>query len=444
MSEEKKKIENKEKEEKKETVVQPLNEKSPSNSFVPKSDDEMINPTPLRPGVKLPEVESLKDSPKPLNPSNDKPKVRVPEVRNATVVTPAPIKVEGTKGQGGDTTQGDGEGSEENEKRLTIADMLAPRREALKKDKTDSVKMQKYYALTDALQALGKMGGAAIGGAIGGNMLDSAPDVGEYKPSRGYLDAIEKSKEANERLRSLDEEEFQLALRDEERSYKQQENKLNREWQKKMVDYNNQIERANAKEDFERSRKLKEELAEKEQKYQKEILELRNKYNQADKAASRNNIKYQYDIYNKPIPIAFDDGTGIEVSEDDYKGLFNYLNGKTIGGRVVNKDNLSVVLRENPKLVTDYLKVFGRETSATTNTTQQGAESGVKQDNADNYGYHYNPILGKSVRNFIPNMPNIWNQGDSTINKNSSSEKTDKKEGAYSVADDPFASFLEE
>ena len=85
--------------------------------------------------------------------------------------------------------------------------------------------MQKYYALTDALKALGQMGGTAIGGAIGGNMLDSASKVDEYKPSRGYLDAIEKSKKANDRLRALDEKEFNLAynknLREEERAYKQ-------------------------------------------------------------------------------------------------------------------------------------------------------------------------------------------------------------------------------
>lgn len=120
------------------------------------------------------------------------------------------------------------------EKPLTIGELLANQRASIKNEKTDSAKMQKYYALTDALKALGQMGGTAIGGAIGGNMLDSAQKVEEYKPSRGYLDAIERSKKANERLRELDEKEYNLAVRDEDRAYQKQLTEDNRSYQDKV------------------------------------------------------------------------------------------------------------------------------------------------------------------------------------------------------------------
>lgn len=80
-------------------------------------------------------------------------------------------------------------------KPLTISDLLSSQREAAVKDKTDAGRMQQYYALADVFNALGKMGGAVVGGAVGGNILDSAPMVGEYKESRGYLDAFERAKD---------------------------------------------------------------------------------------------------------------------------------------------------------------------------------------------------------------------------------------------------------
>lgn len=258
----------------------------------------------------------------------------------------------------------------------TFSDMLAPFREAAKKDKTDAVKMQKYYALTDAFNALGKMGGAAVGGAIGGNVLDSAPAVADYQPSRGYLTAFEEAKKANERLRALDEKGFQLALRDEERSYKQQEDKLNRDWQKQMIDYKNKIDRANADKDFERSRKLKEDFAALEHKHDMELQRLKNQHRASEHAGSRANMQYQYDLYNKPVQIAFDDGTAIEVSKNEYEGLYNYLVGKTIGGTKVSKDNIGIVLRENPGIVNDYLKMFGG------NVAQSNPATEVKTDGA--------------------------------------------------------------
>lgn len=252
------------------------------------------------------------------------------------------------------------------EKPKTFADMLAEQRKTIEKEKTDAVKMQKYYALTDAFNALGKMSGAAIGGAIGGNVLDSAPAVAEYQPSRGYLIAFEEAKKANERLKAFGEKEFQIALRDEERSYKQQEDKLNRDWQKQMIDYKNEIDRANADKDFERSKQLKIDFAELEHKHDMELQRLRNAQSAADRDASRATMQFQYDLYNKPVQIAFDNGTGLELSENQYKGLYNYIIGKTIGGKVVTKDNIATVIRENPQIVNDYLKMFGSTTSSKT------------------------------------------------------------------------------
>ena len=101
-------------------------------------------------------------------------------------------------------------------------DIMKERRKGLVKEKTDAEKMQRYHALTDVFNAFGKMGGAAVGGAIGGDALVGA-SAKEYQPNRGYLDAIEKAKAANDRIRALDDTGFQFQLnkqlRDEQRDY---------------------------------------------------------------------------------------------------------------------------------------------------------------------------------------------------------------------------------
>ena len=117
--------------------------------------------------------------------------------------------------------------------------MLADRRETLKQDKTDAAKMQKYYALSDALKAIGKMGGTAIGSTIGGGKaIDNASPVGEYKASRGYLDAFEKAKNANEKLRALDEYELKLDYAErqkaDERAYNEKQKADERSYQKEV------------------------------------------------------------------------------------------------------------------------------------------------------------------------------------------------------------------
>ena len=261
----------------------------------------------------------------------------------------------------------------------TLSDMLAEQRQKAEQDKTDAAKMQKYYALTDAFSALGKMGGTAIGGAIGGNMMDSAPIVGEHKPSRGYLDAIEKSKKANERLRALDEKEFNLAIRDEERSYKQQIDKLNRDYQKTMVDYKNQIDRANAEQDFKRKKELMEEQARVEQeikeknlelqhKYEMEELGLKNKYRQSEQAGSRANMQFQHDLYNS-IPIAFENGTGIKMPKNEYEAMLKFFKGRKIGGVTIDDKNIDSFISKNPQLVNDFITAIGGKGSVSSQNT---------------------------------------------------------------------------
>lgn len=98
-------------------------------------------------------------------------------------------------------------------------EIMKERRKGLVQEKTDAEKMQRYHALTDVFNAFGKMGGSVVGGAIGGDALVGT-STKEYKPNRGYLDAIEKAKTANDRIRALDDTAFQLQankqLRDEQ------------------------------------------------------------------------------------------------------------------------------------------------------------------------------------------------------------------------------------
>ncbi len=324
----------------------------------------------------------------------------------------------------------------------TLSDLLAKQREDAVKDKTDAVKMQKYYALTDALGALGKMGGVAIGGAIGGNVLDSAPAVAEYQPSKGYVTAFEEANKATERLRALDDKTYQLALRDEDRKYTQQQKKLDRDWQKKMADYQNQIAKANADRDFERSSQLQKELLKAKQAHEaevlrvkgqqeKELMALRAKLTAAEGEKSRANMKYQYDLYNS-VPIAFNDGTARKVTKSEYAGMLDFFNGKEIGGKTINKDNFSTFLRENPKLVNDYLSLFAEVPSETDTKTAKATDASKAEYPADvEFPYPF------QNQNFMM-MPDDVAQSYAT--NNTESAKADNK--PYSVDTDPMAAFL--
>ena len=225
------------------------------------------------------------------------------------------------------------------------------------------VKMQKYYALTDALNALGKMGGTAIGGAIGGGVLDSAPAVAEYQPSRGYIDAFERVRKANDRLRALDEQEFQLEYnrkqKEEERDYRAKLDKANKEWQAEQNRITREWQQAVADKDFARQTQLKTEMAALEQKYKKEVLAIQASYAAADDKRSLEYLQKQYDLYNAPMPVMFSDGSIVDMTNQQYEQMAKNYIGQTVGGTKITKDNFDEVLRANPQAFAGYLKRIG-------------------------------------------------------------------------------------
>ena len=304
------------------------------------------------------------------------------------------------------------------EKTKTFSDYLAEQRKNLTKEKTDAAKMQKYYALTDALGAIGKMGGVAIGGAIGGNVLDSAPKVEDYKESRGYLDAFEKAKQANDRLRKLDETEFQLAYnkqqRDEERAYKAEQDKiareysaaqaeLNRQWQAEQQRITREWNQAVADKDFARQAELKKELTKMEQDFKLKYQKIANAHDTAIKNISKEIVNIQ-NSGGKKVPIGFKNGTGITVPKAYYDDMLEFFIGDDWDGHKVTKDNVKTYIRNHPDKVNAYLSMFGLGTSAETKTeateeTPNNEE--VTPNNAPNF-FYYNPITDSTIKSEFP------------------------------------------
>lgn len=288
-------------------------------------------------------------------------------------------------------------------KPLTFSDYLAKQRENLKQDKTDAEKMQKYYALTDVFNALGKMGGAAVGGAIGGNMLDSAPAVGEYQQSRGYLDAFERAKQANDRLRALDEQEFTLAYnrqqQEEERDYRHREQELDRQWQLKLYDYKTQIEQAIAEKDWARSAQLKLQMAKDEQAHAMALQRLRNYGALAEKQAGYDISKWQAETYNT-TPIGFADGTSIAVPDNYYQGLVNYFMNADWDGRRVTKDNVTEYIKTHPAEAMEFLSRFGiggQTIAAAPKNTETPAAAAAPANSTGSQHYYYNQMSDQSM-----------------------------------------------
>lgn len=260
--------------------------------------------------------------------------------------------------------------------------IMADRRDAIKQDKTDAVKMQKYYALTDALKSLGDMAGIAVGGAIGGNAIDSAPETEKYKPSRGYLDAIEKAKKANDRLRELDNEEFKLAYskaqRDEERAYNEKVRDEERKYRAELMRLESELRQAEKAGDREA-----------EEKFRLKVLELTQAHEEKLKSKGLNTIQAQYDLYHPKQQIRFDNGTGIEISDADYKGMYNFFSGKQFGNETIDETNFGKFLRENPQLVNDYLKVFGKGFMNEPNGKQANSNNSLQQM----YGFNPSSVV---------------------------------------------------
>lgn len=275
------------------------------------------------------------------------------------------------------------EAAKEATKPKTLSDLLAEQRQAAIKEKTDAAKMQKYYALTDALNALGRMGGTAIGGAIGGGMLDSAPVVEAYQPSRGYLTAFEDAKRASERIKAIDDKGFQLAYskqeRDEERKARQQEAQAERNWQMTLLDYKNQIDRANAAQDFERSAKLQRELNEMKNRHEITLQNLRNKGALDEKRLGLETSKWQADVYNT-TPIRFNDGSSVKIPDNYYEAIKRSLMAMgQVDGKTIDKDNVDSFIVNNPKLVNEYLSAWGLNASKDEAEQSSPAASTVKK-----------------------------------------------------------------
>lgn len=284
------------------------------------------------------------------------------------------------------------------EKPQTISEMLAPLRENIKQDKTDAVKMQKYYALTDALGALGKMGGAAIGGAIGGNMMDSAPIVGEYQPSRGYVEAFEKAKRVDERLKSFDEKSFNLLYDDqrrkEEREYKEQALEREKKWQKDMVDYKAKIDRATAEGNMKLKAELEAEAAARTQQYVMEQIAARNAGALAEKKIGKQISDEQYERYNTEH-IAFNDGTSVSVPKNYYNAVKNFF----IDDDTITDKNVAIFMKENPALVRKVLNQLGYKT-----TTNDPAPANQQTAYVPNfYGGIWNPQ--QRADNYVERTP---------------------------------------
>lgn len=271
----------------------------------------------------------------------------------------------------------------------TISDLLEPLRNSAKIEKTDAVKMQKYHALTDAFNALGKMGGAAIGGAIGGNALDSAPNVGEYQPSRGYVDAFEKAKAANERLRAIDDMEFKLAVdkqqkdadrayndkvRQEDRDYRSAEAQLEREWQQTFYKYKSEIEQAIADKNWARSAELQQKMAKDAQAHDIKMQNLRNSGSLAEAQVRQETARLQAE---KPIPVYFEDGTVMDIPKTELEAIKTSLKGKKIGGIIVNDTTIDEVIRNNPQLIKERLALRNKigGASYTTSSTEGGEKA---------------------------------------------------------------------
>lgn len=319
------------------------------------------------------------------------------------------------------------------EKRPSFSEMLsnsmAIQRQNAEKEKTDAAKMQQYYALADVFNSIGKLGGSAVGGAIGGNAGESAPAVDPYKESRGYIAAFEKAKAANERLKALDDKAYALAATQEEREYnkrlrdadnqfKLQLTALDHQWQKDFYDYKAKIEQAATEGNLKLKAELEAKQKEAEQKYWKERAAISQGYQVALKNMSADIVRLQMGLgadgkkIVKTKPFTFNNNTKTDIPENLYPEMLAYFANKgKIGEELVDNENVENVLRNHPELVNGFLRIYGYGKP-------------VLEDDYDYvYSNYYFPLHSP--------MPEDLRQ---TAYQTGS---------AYSVENDPFASFLE-
>jgi hypothetical protein len=252
----------------------------------------------------------------------------------------------------------------------TFQDLLAAQRQEALKEKTDAVKMQQYHALADAFNAIGKLGGTAVGGAVGGNVADSAPAVDPYKESRGYIQAFEKAKAANDRLKSLDDKmtllayerekikdarDYESKVRAEERAQKEALLKLDQDWNKEFFLYKANIEKAIAEGNLRLKAQLDAEFAAKQQQY----------WTDRQSITHRNTTslyKMQYGDSPKGVPFVFSDGSHKMIPTNFYNAIIDHFIGmQTKSGEYVDEENVLQFMKDNPKLVSDYMVKFGEQ-----------------------------------------------------------------------------------
>lgn len=357
-------------------VVESVGKSSPANSFVPAHDGDDVPPMPTA--------------------QTDIPKLA--EIKGQAIV----------QNQAGLAMP----------KSPTLSDMLAEQRKTAIKEKTDAVNMQKYHALTDALGALGKMGGAAIGGAIGGNVMDSAPVVGEYQPSRGYVAAFEKAKNANDRLRALDEKEFQL-------EYNQRQKQADMDWQKELAEYNAQQKRQMTAEANEYNRRLqrevsmrnfhqKQKLAEIEAQNAIKLQRERNAGSIAEKEIGKQISDEQFERYNTEL-IAFKDGTSVSLPKNYYNAVANFF----IDDDYITEKNVARYMRDNPALVRKVLEQLGYKTSSSAPKTQK--QTSMMPNGF--YGGLWNPQQGAG--NYVEMTPEQAKQTTGSKSKKQTTEIPD-------------------
>ena len=327
----------------------------------------------------------------------------------------------------------------EEEKPFSMENWFAEQRKQAQQEKTDAAKMQKYHALSNVFSSIGKLGGAAIGGAVGGNILDSAPKAEEYKQSKGYLDAFEKAKRANDRLRALDNQEFQLAYgkqqREEERAYQAKQKQAEMEYREKQAAIEREWRSEEARITREWNAAVADKNAERQAALQKELLQMKN-----DFTLRLNNAKGEYDkaiaglkAKGTEKQIRFEDGRGIIVSKDDFEGLERYLINKKVGDEIVDKDNVYRIMSEHPEIVNGYLKSFGKGFIEPEVEVEKSEEEEVIPATKKNSFWK---TVGDSLQ-----TANLYKNVYNTNPNKKSAKKETKKE--YSAESDQWASYLE-
>lgn len=270
--------------------------------------------------------------------------------------------------------------------------MMAERRNSYVKEKTDAEKMQRYHALTDVFNAFGKMGGSVVGGAIGGDALVGT-STKEYQPNRGYLDAIEKAKTANDRIRALDDTAFQLQankqLRDEQWAREDKKIAEQREYEAKVrqIEMNFQTERDRlqrewAVADIERRAQIEKEMLALQNKYQKELYDIRYENNgSGTRSGSGSGSKIKpITVNGKEYPIDMSNGVlmseiynMIPAAEGGSRPYGNaiYWDGEIIGRQNPTLDEMIVAIGQNtsnPDFITAFENRFGSGNNGGSNT----------------------------------------------------------------------------